>query len=208
VDRDETYENTKRVAFLEFAGLPQLTRQPLELALVLRTERDMEERKNLENCGWRIRQACEVASTPEMYQAYIQRSRGEFSCAKPSYIKLQTSWVSDRTLCYLASGKPVVVQHTGPSSFLPNGEGMFRFSTAQQASEAFDAINADYERHCRAARKLAETYFDAKQVVAKILSRALMDDEPDRKGLESPRLPSWTARHAFSIPKKSTTPND
>jgi len=208
VDRDETYENTKRVAFLEFAGLPQLTRQPLELALVLRTERDMEERKNLENCGWRIRQACEVASTPDMYQTYIQRSRGEFSCAKPSYIKLQTSWISDRTLCYLASGKPVVVQHTGPSSFLPNGEGIFRFSTAQQASEAFDAINADYERHCRAARKLAETYFDAKQVVAKILSPALMEDEPDRKGLESSRLPSWTARHAPSGPKKSTTPND
>jgi len=206
VDRDETYENTKRVAFLEFAGLPQLTRQPLELALVLRTDRDMQERKNLENCGWRIRQACEVASTPEIYQTYIQRSRGEFSCAKRSYIKLQTSWISDRTLCYLATGKPVVVQHTGPSSFLPNGEGMFRFSTAQQASEAFDAINADYERHCRAARKLAETYFDAKQVVAKILSHALMDDESDRKALESSRLPSWTARHAPSGPKKSTTP--
>src|SRR5437763_1605729 len=208
VDRDKSYENTKRVAFLPFADLPGFTRQPLELALVLRTERDMEERKKLENCGWRIRHACEVASTPEMYQAYIQRSRGEFSCAKPSYIKLQTSWISDRTLCYLASGKPVVVQHTGPSSFLPNGEGMFRFSTVQQASEAFDAINADYERHCRAARKLAETYFDAKQVVAKILSHALMDDESDRKGLESSRLPSWTARHPFSAIKKSTTPND
>src|SRR5438034_1150853 len=103
--------------------------------------------------------------------------------AKPSYIKLQTSWISDRTLCYLASGKPVVVQHTGPSSFLPNGEGMFRFSTAQQASEAFDAINADYERHCRAARKLAETYFDAKQVVAKILSHALMDASRTAKRL-------------------------
>ena len=207
VSADETYENTKRVAFLEFAGLPQLTPQPLELALFLRTERDMRERRNLEDCGWRIRQACEVAGTPEMYQAYIQRSRGEFSCAKPSYIKLQTSWISDRTICYLASGKPVVVQHTGPSSFLPNGEGMFRFSTAQQASEAVDTINADYERHCRAARKLAETYFDAKQVVAKILSHALMDDV-DRKGLESSRLPSWTARHVFSVLKKSTTPND
>ena len=84
---------------------------------------------------------------------------------------------------------------------------MFRFSTAQQASEAFDTINADYERHCRAARKLAETYFDAKQVVAKILSHALMGDV-DRKGLEPSRLPSWTARHAFSVLKKSTTPND
>jgi len=173
VDRDETYENTKRVAFLEFSGLPRLTRQPLELALVLRTERDMEERKNLQNAGWRIRQACEVARTPEMYQAYIQRSRGEFSCAKPSYIKLQTSWISDRTLCYLASGKPVVVQHTGPSSFLPNGEGTFRFSTLQEAADALDAVNADYRRHSEAARQIAETHFDSKQVVTRILSHAL-----------------------------------
>jgi len=55
---------------------------------------------------------------------------------------------------------------------------------------------------------LAETYFDAKQVVAKILSHALMEDEPDRKGLESSRLPSWTARHAFSVLRKSSTRND
>ncbi|PYT24297.1 MAG: hypothetical protein DMG57_29190 [Acidobacteria bacterium] len=108
-----------------------------------------------------------------MYQAYIQRSRGEFGCAKPSYIKLQTSWISDRTLCYLASGKPVVVQHTGPSSFLPNGEGTFRFSTLQEAADALDAVNTDYRRHSEAARQIAETHFDSKQVVARILSYAL-----------------------------------
>src|SRR5439155_16005079 len=130
VDGDEKYENTKRVAFLDFANLPRLTSQPLELALFLRTERDLAESKDLEARGWRIRHSHEVAATPEMYQGYIQRSRGEFSCAKPSYIKQQTAWVSDRTVCYLASGKPVVVQDTGPSAFLPNGAGMFRFSTA------------------------------------------------------------------------------
>src|SRR2546427_325910 len=108
-----------------------------------------------------------------MYQAYIQRSRGEFSCAKPSYVKLQTSWISDRTLCYLASGKPVVVQHTGPSSLLPNGEGMFRFSTLKEAARAFSAINNDYEKHSRTARQIAETLFDAKQVARRILSDAL-----------------------------------
>ena len=173
VDRHEEYENTKRVAFLEFVDLPRLTRQRLELALFLKRERDMEEWKDLEVRGWRVRHSREVAASPEMYQAYIQRSRGEFGCAKPSYIKLQTAWISDRTVCYLASGKPVVVQDTGPSSFLPNGEGVFRFVTPLQATQAFDTINADYERHCRAARRLAETYFDAKQVIATILSHAL-----------------------------------
>jgi len=114
-----------------------------------------------------------------MYQAYIQHSRGEFSCAKPSYIKLQTGWVSDRTVCYLASGKPVVVQDTGPSSFLPNGRGMFRFNTLQEAVDGLEAVNADYRRHCRAAREIAETYFDSRQVAERILTSALSGQAPD-----------------------------
>ena len=173
VDKEETYENTKRVAFLEFGDLPRLTSQPLELALFMKTEKDMQDRKDLEQRGWRIRHSRDVAGTPEAYQAYIRGSRGEFSCAKRSCLKFQNAWVSDRTLCYLASGKPVVVQHTGPSSRLPNGEGMFRFSTLKEAARAFSAINNDYEKHSRAARQIAESLFDAKQVAGQILSDAL-----------------------------------
>jgi len=173
VDKEETYENTKRVAFLEFADLPRLTSQPLELALFMKTEKDVQDRKDLEQRGWRIRHSRDVAGTPEAYQAYIRSSRGEFSCAKRSCLKFQNAWVSDRTLCYLASGKPVVVQHTGPSSRLPDGEGMFRFSTLKEAARAFSAINNDYEKHSRAARQIAEALFDAKQVARQILSDAL-----------------------------------
>ena len=173
VDKEETYENTKRVAFLEFADLPRLTSQPLELSLFMKTEKDMQDRKDLEQRGWRIRHSRDVAGTPEAYQAYIRSSRGEFSCAKRSCLKFQNAWVSDRTLCYLASGKPVVVQHTGPSSRLPDGEGMFRFSTLKEAARAFSAINNDYEKHSRAARQIAEALFDAKQVARQILSDAL-----------------------------------
>src|SRR5436309_223862 len=173
VDDHEVYENTKRVAFLEFAGLPRLTKQPLELALFLRTERDAEERRELEKRGWCIRPSREVASTPEAYQSYVQQSRGEFSCAKRSCMRFQNAWISDRTLCYLASGKPAVVQNTGPSSFLPNGEGLFRFATVEEAAAALAAVNANYERHSRAARQLAETYFDAKHVLGRMLSCAL-----------------------------------
>jgi len=173
VDKEETYENTKRVAFLEFADLPRLTSQPLELALFMKPGQHVQDRKDLEQRGWRIRPSCDVDGTPEAYQAYIRSSRGEFSCAKRSCLKFQNAWVSDRTLCYLASGKPVVVQHTGPSSRLPDGEGMFRFSTLKEAARAFSAINNDYEKHCRAARQIAETLFDAKQVAGQILSDAL-----------------------------------
>src|SRR2546429_9541885 len=97
---------------------------------------------------------------------FRSRSRGEFSCAKPSYLKFETAWISDRTVCYLASGKPVGVQDTGPSAFLPNGEGMFRFPPSQQAPAACPASNADSERHRRAARRVAAAALAASLLAA------------------------------------------
>jgi glycosyltransferase involved in cell wall biosynthesis len=127
----------------------------------------------MERHGWRMRHSLEVSATPELYRSYIQRSRGEISCVKPSCVRLQNGWVSDRSLCYLASGKPVVVQRTGLSSYLPTGEGILQFSSPTEAAEALAAVNAGYERHCRSAREIAETYFDARQTTAKILDVAL-----------------------------------
>jgi hypothetical protein len=165
-------ENTKRIAFLRFLDLPRHTSQPLELALYL-VDKDAEDRARLERHGWRVRHSRDVAGSPEAYHAYIQQSRGEFSCAKPSCMDFQNAWISDRTLCYLASGKPAVVQHTGPSAYLPNGEGLFRFTTLEEAAGALEAVNADYERHCRGAREIAGSCFDAEQVVARILNETL-----------------------------------
>ncbi|HEV2669973.1 MAG TPA: hypothetical protein VGU74_02690 [Gemmatimonadales bacterium] len=170
--KEVCHDNNKRVAFLEYVELPQKTTQPLELALLL-ARSDLEDRALLERHRWRVRHAREVADSPERYQAYIQSSRGEWSCAKPFFVKLQNAWVSDRTTCYLASGKPAVVQHTGPSAYLPNGDGLFRFTSLDEAAAAFDAINSDYERHCRAAREIAEAYFDGERVLAQILNEAL-----------------------------------
>lgn len=188
------YENNKRVTFLQFLDLPRRTEQPIELALNLgegdpdEDERaaakaakpgavtdyvsDAIDRALLEQHGWRIRHASDVSSSPATYQSYIQNSRGEFSCVKPSCIRFQNAWISDRTLCYLASGKPVVVQDTGPSRLLPNGAGMFRFSTMDEAVKAFAAINADYERHCREARQIAEALFDSRRIVRGMLELA------------------------------------
>jgi hypothetical protein len=171
-DPDSYYDNTKRTAFFDFIDLPRVTDQPLELALFL-AESDGADRRSLEEHGWRVRHSPEIAGSPEAYRAYVQRSRGEFSWAKASCMRFQNAWISDRSLCYLASGKPVVVQHTGPSTFLPHGEGMFRYRTVAEAAQAFDSINADYERHCRLARQLAEEHFDAETVVGGMLERAL-----------------------------------
>jgi hypothetical protein len=169
------YENDKRVSFLRFVELPARTSCELELALCFKGRPDapdVADRELLRRKRWRVRDALEVAHTPERYRAYIQASRGEFSCAKPSYVEFQTAWVSDRTLCYLASGKPAVAQDTGPSAFLPTGEGLFRFSSLEEAAEALAAIDADYERHCRAARAIAEAFFDARAVLEGILNLA------------------------------------
>ena len=157
--------------------LPLRTRQPLELALYL-VDDDADERAQLEDHGWRVRHSRDVAASPEAYRAYIQRSRGEFSCAKQSCIDFQNAWISDRTLCYLASGRPAVVQHTGPSEYLPDGEGLFRFVTLEDAAAALEAVNADYPRHCRAAREIAEACFDAEQVVTRILNVTLASTPP------------------------------
>jgi glycosyltransferase involved in cell wall biosynthesis len=95
------------------------------------------------------------------------------SCVKPSCVKLQNGWVSDRSLCYLASGKPVVMQDTGPSPFLPFGDGILRFATSEEAVAALTAVNANYPRHCQSARQIAETWFDARQIAERILNVAL-----------------------------------
>jgi hypothetical protein len=170
--RDVLYENNKRVSFLEFQELPRRTSQPLELALSFGDD-EAEERSRLENYGWRVKHAFSVASSPSAYQRYIQQSRGEFSCAKPSCMKFQNAWISDRTLCYLSTGKPAVVQDTGASSFLPNGEGLFRFSTMDEAAHAFEVINRSYEKNCRTARAIAEEYFDARKSMKTILEIVL-----------------------------------
>jgi len=170
-------DNTKRRSFLRFVDLPLRTSQTLELALFLIAD-DEGDRARLERHRWRVRDSRQVAGTPEAYRAYIGGSRGEFSCAKPSCMAFRNAWISDRTLCYLATGKPAVVQNTGPSSYLPSGEGLFRFRTPSQAVEALEEINSDYERHCSAARAIAETYFDAQRVLERVLNAALNDPGP------------------------------
>ena len=176
----QLYRNDKRSGFLPFLDLPKSTTQSLELALCLRADEELRltpdeerERLKLEQQGWRVRHAHAVAATPWDYQRYIAGSRGEFSCAKPSCAGLQNAWISDRTLCYLASGKPAVIQHTGPSRFLPDAAGVFRFHDVAEAARSLETVATDYDRQCRLARALAEEYFSATKVVARVLQRAL-----------------------------------
>jgi hypothetical protein len=166
--------NEKRTAFLDFLDVPAHTDAEIELALTLGPwDVDEAERRRLEDHGWHVRPLWEETWGPAEYRAYVQRSRGEFSCAKPLYVRLETAMLHDRTLHYLASGRPAVVQHTGPSEYLPDADGLFRFRDLDGAVRAFAAIEADYDEQCRRARALAEEHFAADTVARGVLEHAL-----------------------------------
>lgn len=168
----EPFDNSKRVGFEPYLNVPSRTSARFELALDIAAS-NVEECRRLERLGWTVRNAWEVAGTPDDYRTYVQSSRGEFSCAKPSCLRLRNAWVSDRTLCYLASGKPAIVEHTGESTFLPDAEGLFRFRDRDGAVRALRAAEEDYARHCSLARALVEEHFDGRRVVERVLERAL-----------------------------------
>jgi len=164
--------NEKRTNFIEFMELPSRTQATLELAIYQEQDNNPDI-PMLNAYGWRTRPASEVSGTADEYRRYIQRSRGEFSCVKQSCIHLANAWMSDRTICYLASGKPAVIQHTGPSRFLPDAEGLFRFRNLQEAADHLAAAEADHDHHGRRARALVEEHFDAEKLMGRMLSRAL-----------------------------------
>ncbi len=169
VDADEA-ANDKRSGFLPLLDLPRSASRPLELALDL--ARDDPQTRMLEASGWRVRDAHVVAATPWDYQRYVQESLGEFSCAKPAYTRLANAWISDRTLCYLASGKPAVVEYTGPSAYLPDDAGLLRFRGREEAAVFLERAVEDYEHQSALARMLAEEHFDARRVAARAMELA------------------------------------
>ena len=108
---------------------------------------------------------------PASYRAFIQGSKAEFGIAKSGYVVSRCGWFSDRSACYLASGRPVIAQETGFSAFLPTGEGLFGFETAEDVLASLESMNGDYARHARAARDLAEAYLDSDKVLSRLLDR-------------------------------------
>lgn len=171
-ENGKEYYNDKRSGYLPYFELPKYSPFPLELAICLEDVAE-KDRKLLEQVGWSLKNSYTVASTLSDYQNYIGQSAGEFSCVKPSCILLQNAWISDRTLCYLASGKPAVLQHTGPSKFFPGDAGILRFHDFNNAIRCLEDLASNYDKHSRLARSLAEQYFDAKKVTKCLLERAL-----------------------------------
>jgi hypothetical protein len=165
--RGEVYGWSKHHEFLKFLDLPRRTPQPFELALGSLEDDD---RRLLEDRGWKVRPASELSGDLDAYRGYLACSRGEFTVAKDQNVRLRSGWFSERSAQYLAAGRPVITQETGFSNALPTGNGLFAFSTTDEILEAVEAINGNYEHHCRAARELAHDYFAYDVVLKRLLA--------------------------------------
>ncbi|MCE0484311.1 MAG: hypothetical protein LV479_08755 [Methylacidiphilales bacterium] len=161
----------KDLEFEKFKQLPQRTPQRLEMAMGqgIGSRRPTEELRAL---GWTILEAGEVLPDHRSYHEFLRTSKAEWSVAKNGYVQGRTGWFSCRTACYLALGRPAVVQETGWSETIPAGDGLLAFSTLEEAVEAIADINDHYAEHQAAARALAEQFFDAKKVCADLLEQA------------------------------------
>jgi glycosyltransferase involved in cell wall biosynthesis len=166
--KGEIYHWSKHHEWEKFIDLPRHTSQPLELAMKVE---DPADRLRLESYGWKVVPPFEMSlDIFGEYQAYFRQSRAEFTVAKDMNVRLRSGWFSERDACYLACGKPVVAQDTGFGNILPTGEGLFPFTTTDEGLAAIDQINGDYRRHCLAARAIAEEYFEAGKVAARLLT--------------------------------------
>ena len=157
----------KDVEFLRFLDLPGRTAETLEVALSGNAPRE-----RIAAAGWHVVEARRVSATMDTYRDYILASRGECSIAKNAYVALRSGWFSTRSAAYLACGKPVVVQETGFSAHVPPGPGLHPFSTAEGAVAGLAAIRADYTRASAHARALAETAFEARRVLGRLIADA------------------------------------
>ena len=140
----------------------------VEIALAIHPADEKDLRALLEH-GWKIVEPRAVAGDAEAFRRYVQHSAAEFSVAQGVYVDTNSGWFSDRTVRYLASGKPALVQETGFSQHLPTGEGLIAFRNLDEAAEGARRIMSDYDAHCQAARAIAEKYFDSEKVLSRLL---------------------------------------
>ena len=152
-----------------FADLPRRAGGAFELALDIHPA-DAADAALLRDGGWRLVEPGAVAASPAAYRDYIQRSDAELMVAKGMYVDSRSGWISERSLCYLASGRPVLAQETGFSELYPTGEGLLAYATPEEALAGIEAIRADPARHGAAARGLAEAHFGAERVLGRLLA--------------------------------------
>jgi hypothetical protein len=170
VDYDGVRYGQRAHSLREFFALPRLTDASFQPALAIHPDEKKDVAALAEN-GWTVLDPAQVADTPARYRGFIQGSRAELGVAKSGYVVSRCGWFSDRSACYLASGRPVIAQETGFSRFLPTGEGLFAFRSSDDVLSGIEELKRDYARQAEAARSLAEEYLDSDRVLAALLER-------------------------------------
>lgn len=170
IEHEGVFYGQKAHSLRPFISLPTRTQEKFMPALAIHSG-EVKDLAALKANGWQVLDPAKVASTPASYQRFIQGSKAEFGIAKSGYVASRCGWFSDRSIAYLASGRPVLAQETGFSHFLPTGTGLFAFQSADDVLAAIEELNADYPRHARAARVLAEEFFDSGKVLSRFLER-------------------------------------
>lgn len=166
--RGRAYASSKAVEWEKLLDLPARTVWEMHLAM---DGMPADVRRRFEAAGWRFDDPLKASSDPLAFRRYLSDSAGELTVAKQIYAGLPSGWFSDRSACYLACGRPVVTQSSGFERWLPTGEGLFAFSTPDEAADALATIDRDYQFHALAARRIAEEYFDAGRVLGSLLER-------------------------------------
>ncbi len=167
--KGENYLWSKSLEFIKFSPAPVASGESFQLATDIKNE---EERELFLSQDWSLVLPHLLSSDYDSYVRYIQASKGEFTVAKDQYVRLNAGWFSDRTACYLASGRPAITQETGFTKHYGNTGGLFAYSTIAEIVEAVREINSDYKKHCRLAYELACEVFEARKVLASLLDRA------------------------------------
>lgn len=161
----------KSASFDPYLSLAQSGDNLFELAIGSKTV----PRDKLQQAGWLLVNPLLITKTTETYQQYILSSKGEWSVAKQGYVVSRSGWFSERSCCYLASGRPVVVQDTGFSDFIDTGRGLLTFTTINEAKACIEEVNGNYQKHCNDARSVAETCFNHTKVLNELLSACFSD---------------------------------
>lgn len=167
---DRVLSASKRAAYLRYLDLPRRAGRPFELAVHFYADDATGDRERLLAHGWSLADPWEVAATLDAYRDYLAASRGEILCPKPLHRELRTGWISDRSVGYLASGRPVLAEDTGAGDLVPTGRGLVVFQDLDEAVAGAAAIDRDWADHARAARELAEACFDARQWLPAMLA--------------------------------------
>ena len=168
VSRNGVQFGPKAHEFRKFVALPTQSDHEFEIALDIHPA-DGRDLTAMRAQGWHIADPTVVAGNPLAFRQYLQQSSAEFSVAQGIYVNTNSGWFSDRTVRYLAAGKPALVQNTGFSRTYPVGCGLVPFRTLAEAVEGAERIDRDYAAHSRAARAIAEQFFDSDTVLTNLL---------------------------------------